>query len=302
MNQVLVLGSSGQLGRELSQVLMPNVNLDHRQFALFDVHAASDFLKSNKIKILVNTIGYTDVDGAESDIAEAESLNIELPEVWAEACYESGARLIQFSTDYVFGGGHSQPIAESDFPRPLSVYGRTKLEGEKRVLMYRGNLVFRTSWLYSQFRKNFLLTMLRLAHTENEVKVVDDVLGCPTSTKVVARVLKKIIDQLNGGRSIEAGIYHLCCSGLTSWAGFAREIFSRTSDLMPDFRSPNIVSITTAKSGRRAQRPSYSVLCTKKIEDISEETMPEWKQALHEVLDKKFLLAYFESIGAKTSK
>jgi dTDP-4-dehydrorhamnose reductase len=211
--------------------------------------------------LVLHAAAWTDVDGAESDPAAAERVNVEGTRNVAAI----GAPVVYFSTDYVFDGTKREPYVESDEPRPLSVYARTKLEGEREV---RGGWIARSSWLFGWTGSNFVRTMLRLAEERDEVSVVADQVGCPTYVGHLAEATREVL-------GLPGGIWHLSAEGECSWAEFARAIFEEAG---ADCR---VREITTQELGRPAPRPAYSVL---RSERDGAPRLPHWRQGLRECL------------------
>ena len=213
--------------------------------------------------MVLHAAAWTDVDGAESDRAGAERVNVEGTRNVAAL----GAPVVYFSTDYVFDGTKREPYLESDEPRPLSVYARTKLEGEREV---REGWIVRSSWLFGWTGTNFVRTMLRLGEERDEVSVVADQVGCPTYVGHLAEATREVL-------SLPGGVWHLAAEGECSWAGFARAIFEEAG---VDCR---VREITTEELGRPAPRPAYSVL---RSERESAPRLPHWREGLRACLER----------------
>lgn len=212
--------------------------------------------------VIVNAAAYTAVDRAEAESDLAYAVNARAPRVLAECSREIGALLVHYSTDYVFDGEKDEPYTEEDAPAPLNVYGSSKLEGERAVRDVDGrHLIVRTSWVYGSRGSNFLLTMLRLAEGNDEIRVVDDQVGSPTSSRFVAEATAEMLVGLENVDEPTA-TYHLACRGETTWYRLARAILelgcpSATSRLVP---------IRTLERGTKARRPMYSALSSEKLE------------------------------------
>ncbi len=213
--------------------------------------------------LVLHAAAWTDVDGAESDPTGAERVNVEGTRNVAAV----GAPVVYFSTDYVFDGSKGEPYFESDEPRPLSVYARTKLEGEREV---RGGWIVRSSWLFGWTGTNFVRTMLRLAEERDEVSVVADQVGCPTYVGHLAEATREVL-------GLPGGIWHLSAQGECSWAEFARAIFEEAG---VDCR---VREITTDELGRPAPRPAYSVL---RSERAAAPRLPHWRDGLRACLER----------------
>jgi dTDP-4-dehydrorhamnose reductase len=216
---------------------------------------------SAEADLVLHAAAWTDVDGAESDPAGAGLVNVEGTRNVAAL----GAPLAYFSSDYVFEGSKREPYVESDEPRPLSVYGRTKLEGEREV---REGWIVRSSWLFAPTGTNFVRTMLRLAEERDELSVVADQVGCPTYVGHLAEATRELL-------SLPGGVWHLAADGECSWAEFARSIFEEAG---VDCR---VREITTEEFGRPAPRPAYSVL---RSERPGAPRLPHWREGLRACL------------------
>ena len=209
---------------------------------------------------MLHAAAWTDVDGAERDPAGAEAVNVGA----TRNVVAFGAPVVYFSTDYVFDGSKREPYVESDEPRPLSVYGRTKLEGEREV---RNGWIVRSSWLFGWTGKNFVRTMLELGRKREEVAVVADQIGCPTYVGHLAEATREVLD-------LPSGVWHIAAQGECSWAEFARAIFEEAG---VDCR---VSEITTAELARPAPRPAYSVLRSEK----GAPELPHWREGLRACL------------------
>jgi dTDP-4-dehydrorhamnose reductase len=222
-----------------------------------------DCVRKIKPDVVINAAAYTDVDGCEDKQELAFQVNGYGPGHIAEACFIVGAKLVHFSTDYVFDGSKKEYV-ESDIPNPVNVYGHSKLLGENKII---GNIddyrIIRTSWLFGVHGKNFVETMLRLSREMDTVKVVKDQFGKPTYTMDLANKVKEIVE-------LDPGIYHVTNDGICSWYEFASSIID------------NVISCTSEEFPRKAKRPRYSVLVNTKTEP-----MRHWKEALKDYLKEK---------------
>ena len=217
---VLVIGAGGQLSGELAQMSVTSeheiVAVTKDQCDVTDVAAIRQVVGSRSWDAMINCAAYTLVDRAETEVAAAEALNATAPGVLAAVCHDAGVRMLHVSTDFVFDGTATAPIAEDAVPNPLSVYGRSKLDGENSVrAVSDDHLIVRTSWLYGQSGPNFVLTMLRLARERGALRVVADQHGSPTWTGHLAPALLRLLE--HG----ESGTFHLTNSGFTTWQGLA---------------------------------------------------------------------------------
>lgn len=291
MRRILIIGKDGQVGWELQRTLSPMGQvfaLNRASLDLSDTDKIRDVIREIKPSLIVNSAAYTAVDKAESDQEMAHQINAIAPGILAEEAKKHDALLIHYSTDYVFDGLSKSPYKEQDKTAPINYYGLSKLEGEKSIQEVGGkHLILRTSWVYGMRGKNFLLTMLRLASERDNLKIVDDQLGAPTWSRLIAestaQIAKINLDNFNHDLS---GIYHLTSSGVTSWCGFAQAIFKHYSKgANKDFRVPQTKGITTSEYPTPAARPHYSVLSNDKIKNTFGIIMPNWEDALQLCLE-----------------
>jgi dTDP-4-dehydrorhamnose reductase len=279
--RMLVLGRNGQVGTALTQSLQglgELITLDRAQLDLANQDAIRTALRELQPQMIINAAACTAVDAAESDEATAFQINAEAPRVIAEESERLGATLIHYSTDYVFDGGKQGAWLEDDATAPLSVYGRSKLAGEQAINDVGGtHLILRTSWVYGLHGKNFLLTMLKLAETRDELAIVDDQIGAPTWAVTIADATAAIIRDSGEPAQLAAlsGVYHLCAGGHASWFGFAEAIFAHASVQ----RKPKLRPITTAEYPTPAKRPANSMLNTDKFRHTFGD-LPAWDDAL----------------------
>ena len=280
---VLVTGAGGQLGRALMALAPGDTRVrgvSHGQLDIADPQAVAATLRDFRPDVLINAAGFTRVDDAESERKAAERANATGPAVLAAACRDLGAWLVQVSTDYVFDGAQSRPYAPAAPPNPLSVYGTTKLQGERSVTreLPSHSTVVRTSWLYAAEGRNFLTTMLRLMRSRTQLAVVSDQLGTPTSVAGLAPVLWAFTMRR------ASGLYHWCDSGVASWYDFAVAIAEEALSTGLLASSPSIVPITSADYPTAARRPPCSLLDKRDTERLLGVTAPHWRGALRETL------------------
>jgi dTDP-4-dehydrorhamnose reductase len=286
MPDILIIGSTGQVGVELVKALSPDADflaLSRNQIDLANEERLRAAIRKAAPRFIVNAAAYTAVDRAESEPEAATQVNAVAPGIMAEEALRLGAWLLHFSTDYVFDGSGGVAWQETDTPNPLNVYGATKLAGE-RAIAQTGcrHLIFRTSWVYASHGQNFLRTMLRLGRERRELKVVDDQIGSPTSAKELAGAIRKVLVRLQPLEepNMEPGIYHVTCRGATSWFGFAKAIFAGFEDMFP---APKLIPIPSEQFPTPAIRPLNSVLDCGKLERTTNIRLVHWQDALAQV-------------------
>jgi dTDP-4-dehydrorhamnose reductase len=261
---ILIFGAGGQLGRELQRgaaaKAIPYRALSHADVDIADKGAVSGALDQTRPALVVNAAAYTKVDLAEQECEAARLGNEVGPGIVAAACAARQTPLVHLSTDYVFDGAKAGAYVESDAIAPLGVYGRTKAAGEAAVrAAAQRHIILRTSWVYGEFGNNFLKTMLRLAKERDELRVVADQRGCPTSTRDIAEAILRIAPRLEASDDAQLyGVYHFAGAGATSWHGFATRIIDAQAEITG--RRPKIVAIATADYPTPARRPANSVL------------------------------------------
>ncbi len=286
---ILVTGANGQVGQALLATLPPLgrvVSVTRADCDLADPEAVRGLLDRIRPSIIVNAAAYTAVDKAESDADTAHAVNAMAPGVMASWAKANHASLIHFSTDYVFDGRLDRRYREEDAVHPLSVYGRTKLEGEEAIRAALGrHVILRTCWVYSPDGSNFLRTMLRLAKEREALKVVGDQIGAPTSAALIARVTAAVVEQILAGQE-PWGTYHLSAKGETSWYGYARHaIRSARAAGMPLRLDPDTIEeIATSAYPTPAARPANSRLDTAKLEKRFAVALEPWQQGVEETV------------------
>ena len=295
---ILVTGANGQLGNEMrivsgqtadNYIFTDVVNIEGVETTLLDItdaEAVRRIVKENGVRCIVNCAAYTNVDKAESDEALCRKLNAEAPKILARAMKEVGGLLIQISTDYVFGGDpYNTPCREDQKGTPTGVYGATKLEGEQNIeAVGCDHVIIRTAWLYSEFGKNFVKTMLNLTATKPKLNVVFDQAGTPTYAYDLALVIKAVLadyaaENPQSGYS-KTGVYHFSNEGVCSWYDFTKKIAELAGntgcDIQPchsdEFPSP-------------VTRPAYSVLDKTKIKQTFGVSVPYWTDSLKICMD-----------------
>lgn len=293
--RVLLLGANGQVGTELQRSLAPLGELiaatrsgqlngqSCEQADCDNPPGLAALVERVAPDVVVNAAAYTAVDRAEQERDAAWRVNAEAPAVLASACARLDARLVHYSTDYVFDGRGTRPYREDDPPNPLGVYGASKLAGEDAVRASgTSHMIFRTAWVYAAHSHNFLRTMLRLGSERDALRVVADQVGTPTPASLIADVTANALRH----PSAAADTWHLTADGQTTWHGFAEAIFAGAvrRGLLP--RAPMVEPITTADYPTPAARPAYSVLDTRKLRETFGISLPPWQDGLGGVLDQ----------------
>lgn len=289
--RILILGSTGQVGRELQACFADFGVLtckDREGADLSRPQELRDLVRRVAPDVILNAAAYTAVDRAESEPDLAMAINADAPRVLAEEALALGALLVHYSTDYVFDGSKHEPWIESDLPNPLNQYGTTKLAGEQAIEGTRcKHLIFRTSWVYGPHGRNFLFTMLRLARERDRLTIVNDQFGAPTTSIEIAKATRKIVAGVMkgtfGGDQDLSGIYHMTCAGSTSWYGFAEAIFRRAGVLLGS-KIPELIPISTEAFPTPARRPHNSVLCNDKLHAQFGIELASWQTALDNVM------------------
>lgn len=286
MKKILLLGANGQVGWELQRALAPLAELvicDRQRGDLTDLSGLQNLVRSERPDVIVNAAAYTAVDKAESDGAGARLINTEAVERLAAVACELDAWLVHYSTDYVFDGQGDTPFAEDAPTAPLGIYGQTKRDGEMAIRNSGcRHLILRTSWVFASRGANFVRTMLRLAGQREELKVVADQIGAPTSAELIADVTAHILGRLNADAQLKenaAGTYHLAASGEVSWHGFAHFLISEALRLGASLKATpeRILPISTAEYPLPARRPSNSRLDTRKLQQTFGLVLPPWQ-------------------------
>jgi len=282
MSRILVTGGKGQLGSELKSL---EASFSEYCFCFTDAQvlditnhrAVEDFVTANNIQIIVNCAAHTAVDKAESELELSEQLNHLAVENLAKIAKEKEIQLIHISTDYVFDGSSKTPYLETDLANPQSVYGLTKLAGERAMQKINPShsAIIRTSWVYSSYGNNFVKTMLRLGKEREQLKVVSDQIGTPTYARDLAKAILAVLPKLN---NTEVEILNYSNEGVCSWYDFAKAIFEFSGISM------EVYPIATSHYPSIAKRPFYSVLNKEKIKDKYALEIPHWNAALKDCL------------------
>lgn len=275
--KILITGSNGMLGHDLIEVLKDKHELlltTSKTLDITDGDSVMDFIVKSNPDIVINSAAYTDVDGCESNPDLAYNVNGEGVKNLALACREVDCPLVHISTDYVFNGQNDRPWVEDDEIGPISIYGKSKLEGEEHIKeILEKYFIVRTAWLYGVNGRNFPRTMLELAQNHSEITVVYDEVGTPTYTPDLAKGISELIE------TDYYGTYHLTNSGSCSWCEFARYIFD-VADV-----DVNVIPVTASEFARPAPRPSYSVLENRNWVENGFEPLRNYKEAIKEYIE-----------------
>ena len=289
--KILVTGKNGQVGFELMRSLAPLgtvVGIDIDECDLQDILAIERLLDKVQPELIVNPAAYTAVDKAESEPALAHSINAKAPEVMAQYAGRHNIPIIHYSTDYVFDGLKEGEYLETDEVNPQSVYGKTKALGEAAV---RNNapkhIILRTSWVFGSHGGNFLKTMLKLAQDRDQLSIVSDQIGSPTSAVLLAEVTAEIVKQLFASDSADKyGTYHLVAEGYTSWHGYAQLVVARANAMGIETKvsADAIEAIKTSDYPLPAPRPANSRLDTTKVSQVFSVSLPSWQDEVEKVI------------------
>jgi len=296
--KILLLGRDGQVGWELQRSLAPlgelialgrdaGANPGGLCGDLTQLDALAQTVRSVRPDVIVNAAAHTAVDKAESEPDLARTLNTLAPGVLADEAQALGAWLVHYSTDYVFNGTGDRPWKEDDATGPLSVYGQTKLDGERAVQRCQRHLIFRTSWVYAARGGNFAKTMLRLAQTRETLQVINDQLGAPTGAELLADVTAHAIRQALQAPSM-AGVYHLAASGCTSWYEYAKYVIALMDTAQPAIKkvATEIKPVPTSAFPTPARRPHNSRLDTTKLQTTFGLVLPAWQTGVTRMLNE----------------
>jgi dTDP-4-dehydrorhamnose reductase len=293
--KILLLGKNGQVGWELQRSLAPLgevLALDRHS-----THYCGDLSKPEELAqtvlaykpdFIVNAAAHTAVDKAESEPELAKVLNTAAPAALAKAAAQVGAWLVHYSTDYVFDGSGTHARQEGEGTGPLSLYGQTKLDGEKAIVASGCKyLIFRTSWVYAAQGSNFAKTMLRLAQERDKLNVINDQHGAPTGADLIADITAHAMRRVLNTQNISfSGVYHLVASGETTWHGYASHVIEKAKAIKPDLqiKATEVAPVPTSAFPTPATRPLNSRLCTAKLKQAFGLVLPPWQQGVDRML------------------
>ncbi len=295
MLKILLLGKNGQVGWELQRSLAPLgdvLALDRLSTTycgdLSKPEELAQTVLAYKPDFIVNAAAHTAVDKAESEPELARVLNTDAPAALAKAAAQVGAWLVHYSTDYVFDGSGTHARQEGEGTGPLSVYGQTKLDGEKAIAASGCKyLIFRTSWVYAARGGNFAKTMLRLAQERDKLTVINDQHGAPTGADLIADVTAHAMRRVLNTQNISfSGVYHLVASGETTWHGYASHVIEKAKAIKPElgWKVADIAPVPTSEFPTPAARPLNSRLCTEKLQQAFGLVLPPWQQGVDRML------------------
>ena len=284
MFKVLVTGAKGQVGSELVKAAPAGftvIGLGSNELDITNQQQVTAVMAQYKPDLIINAAAYTAVDKAESDIETAFAVNEKAVALLAQAAYDADIPLFHISTDYVFDGQASTPYKETDTVNPQSVYGASKLAGEQALeRTHAKHIILRTSWVFGATGNNFVKTMLRLGKEREELSVVADQYGCPTSARSIAEVLWQLAEKYVSDGALPWGVYHFSNSPACTWHEFACEIFEQAVKAGVLERKPVVHPITTAEYPTPAKRPAWSVMDCGKIERAQGIALVQWSEEI----------------------
>jgi dTDP-4-dehydrorhamnose reductase len=288
--KILVTGVTGQLGGEVAAEFKrlghEVIASDRRVLDFLQPAQVAAVIRAQQPDWVINCAAYTQVDKAESESAQAFTVNRDTPAQLAQAVAGYDGRMLQLSTDFVFDGARRRPYLEDDATNPLGVYGRSKLEGEQAVQRVLPDaIILRTAWVYGVHGHNFVKTMLRLAAAGKPLRVVSDQRGSPTWTTDIVAAIAALVDRQ------AAGVFHFTAAGETSWHGFASAILEEAADAGFTIKTGSVAPIATTEYPTPATRPAYSVLNTDKISALLPFPIPAWRDSLKNMLEELYTCA-----------
>jgi dTDP-4-dehydrorhamnose reductase len=284
-SRILLVGRHGQVSWELQRTLAPLgevVALDYPEIDLTDSQGLRRIVQDVKPTLIVNAAAYTAVDKAETDLERCRAINAIGPGVLAEEAAKLGARMVHYSTDYVYPGDGTEPWTEGSPTGPLNAYGLTKLEGDLAIAaaLPSDHLIFRVSWVYGARGGNFLLTMLRLFRERETLSVIDDQIGAPTSSRMIAEATALSVSRWSG----QCGVYHMPQAGFTSWHGFAKAI-AELDPRKPEQVLKELKAIGTDAYPTPAARPRNSRMSGERLKRDFGLALPRWEDSLRQVIE-----------------
>jgi len=283
--KLLITGANGQLGRALTHQARAAGHetraMTHAELDITNAQAVRNAVRTHQPDVVINAAAFTAVDAAESNAGMAWAVNRDGPANLASACADHGVALVHVSTDYVFDGEKQGEYTEDDPPRPVNVYGASKLAGEEAVrCACPRHLIVRTSWLFSACRHNFVRTMLKLGARQETLRIVADQRGKPTSAEELARVILAMLPQMEG----HWGTWHAAQPETTTWHGFAEAILAAARAAGRPLRATRVLPIATEDFPAAAKRPKHSALDCRKLETAFSLTLRPWRESLRDVV------------------
>jgi len=284
--KVLIIGAGGRLGAALMSEFRPKYDIagfNHAQLDLSNLKGLREKLSALTFDVLINAAAFTNVDACETESDRAFLINAEAPGVLANLCGEKGAKLIHFSTDYVFDGEKRAPYTEEDQAKPISAYGESKLAGEKNVLAAEdGHLVVRVSWVFGPDRPSFIDAMIKRAQQDEKIDAISDKFSTPTYAQDIARTLPQFFD-----RAIEGGILHFANAGKCSWQEYAQWALDCCRDAGISLKGRTVGALTlNDMTNWVARRPVYSVLSTAKYTQLTGTPPRAWREAVADYITR----------------
>ena len=285
--KIIIFGKTGQVGQEVINLLscnsIPLLAIGREDVDHNDESSINDIITDYKPSIIINAAAYTKVDEAESNQEEAFIINTALPEILAKIGFKKNIYLVHYSTDYIFNGQSESPIKETEIPSPLNFYGKSKLEGERKIINNHNKyMILRTSWVYSRYSNNFLKKIIMLLRENKSLNIVNDQFGVPTSTKFLSDVTLLLLTKYIN----KTGIYNVVPNGKASWYEFAKVILDclYKENIIDDNKL--IKAVPTSYYKTRAKRPLYSVLCNSKLLSTINYDIHDWEFYVSKVISE----------------
>ena len=285
--KIIIFGKTGQVGQEVINLLscnsIPLLAIGREDVDHNDESSINDIITDYKPSIIINAAAYTKVDEAESNQEEAFIINTALPEILAKIGFKKNIYLVHYSTDYIFNGQSESPIKETDIPSPLNFYGKSKLEGERKIINNHNKyMILRTSWVYSRYSNNFLKKIIMLLKENKSLNIVNDQFGVPTSTKFLSDVTLLLLTKYIN----KTGIYNVVPNGKASWYEFAKVILDclYKENIIDDNKL--IKAVPTSYYKTTAKRPLYSVLCNSKLLSTINYDIHDWEFYVSKVISE----------------
>ena len=284
--KIVILGAGGRLGAALVRELRPNYDVagfNHAQLDLSNLEGLREKVGATTFDVLINAAAFTNVDGCETERDRAFRINAEAPGVLAEICSEKDAKLIHFSTDYVFDGEKRAPYTEEDLANPISAYGESKLAGEKNVLAAEdGHLVVRVSWVFGPDRPSFIDAMIKRAQQDEKIDAISDKFSTPTCTHDIAPMLPQFFD-----RGVAGGILHFANAGKCSWQEYAQWALDCCHNAGISLKARTVGALKLSEmTNWVARRPVYSVLSTAKYTELTGTAPRAWREAVADYITR----------------